>query len=136
MILVIFITGGLNKGVYVAEGAQMESKVIKVVKAGSPHPGLLSEAENCHKQKQELPGLLLDEAVTFPSHIIRVEHVLPESGEREALDVFLMRKARGQRLAETLASMWRSNKHRVFDLLNQLGRFLKAFHLRYPQKEH
>lgn len=143
--------GGLNRGVYGVEvgPGTGEGKVIKVVRAGSRHPLLLSEAENCHKQKKELPGLATDQALTFPSRIIRLVRDFESEDEEDLLrrtkidrtevfDVFLMRRARGQRLDGVLAAwLYRGSKrHRVFALLTQLGRFLRAFHLRYPGKQH
>eukprot|EP00392_Amoebophrya_sp_AT5.2_P007748 g7763.t1 len=144
--------GGLNRGVYgvdVGPGTMGEGKVIKVVRAGSRHPNLLSEAENCHKQKKELPGLATDQALTFPSRIIRLVRDFVSEDEEDLLrrtkidrsevfDVFLMRRAPGQRLDGVLAAWWyrSSKRHRVFALLTQLGRFLRAFHLRYPGKQH
>ncbi|CAD7963712.1 unnamed protein product [Amoebophrya sp. A120] len=129
--------GGLNKGIYLAEGKGIESKIIKVVAAGSQHPGLLSEAENCMRLKNEVSGLKNDQAITCPGLIIRVEHRSPETNEPELLDVILMRKARGTRLSEIFADMMtRKELLRVVDMLRQFGKFLKAFHTRYPGKQH
>ncbi|CAD7968085.1 unnamed protein product [Amoebophrya sp. A25] len=136
------LQGGLNLGVYSAEGSGMEAKALKVVKSGSRYPGILSEADNILHVRAEIPGILNDPQLTFPKEIIRVRHVPKAAdGKPEELHVMLMRKARGRRLAEVLADAWRSPslslpRSKIFELFRQIGRFLKAFHLRYPEREH
>lgn len=59
------------------------------------------------------------------------------SGQAETLDVLVMRKATGRRFAEVLADIWyKEPKSYTYQVFSKFGKFLKAFHLRYGNREH
>ena len=76
-------------------------KILKLVKGKPPHPGLLSEGENLCKLKRTVPSIATDKDVTFPEHIIRIEHMNAKR-ELELVDLLLMDRARGKRMAEVI----------------------------------
>ena len=82
--------GGMNDGIYEITGVGISTvRILKLVKGKPPHPGLLSEAENLCKLKRTVPQITSDGDVTFPEHIIRVEH-MNSKREVELIDALLM----------------------------------------------
>ncbi|CAK0903349.1 unnamed protein product [Prorocentrum cordatum] len=135
--------GGLNDGVwFVSElaraasggsGAPGRELVLKLVRGTRIDQNLLTEAENLQKIAREHPKATSDPALAFP---VKVLAVVGPGGARSH-DLIVMRKVRGERLAEVIARKWyRGEVSQIMRLLERLGTCLGEFHTRYSGVQH
>lgn len=134
--------GGLNEGVWFASdrarpapggGGPGRELVLKLVRGTRIDQNLLTEGENLQKIAREHPKATSDPALAFP---LRVVAVVGLGGARKH-DLIVMRKVRGERLAEVIARKWyRGEVNQIMRLLERLGTCLGEFHTRYSGVQH
>lgn len=134
--------GGLNEGVWFANDRARPALgvsgpgtelVLKLVRGTRIDQNLLTEAENFQKIAREHPMATSDAALAFP---LRVVAVVGPGGARRH-DLIVMRKVRGERLAEVIARKWyRGEVSQIMRLLERLGTCLGEFHTRYSGVQH
>merc|ERR1719343_1654630 len=99
--------GGLNDGVWFVsdpvQGAAKDDLVLKLVSCKKAHASLPTEAENFARIAREHPSVIDDRLVAFPSKLLSC---VGPSGK--AWDLIVMKKVRGERLAEYIARKWHS----------------------------
>mmetsp|Transcript_73049 Transcript_73049/g.191507 ORF Transcript_73049/g.191507 Transcript_73049/m.191507 type:complete len:800 (-) Transcript_73049:100-2499(-) len=126
--------GGLNEGVwYLSEpsqgaGVPREELVLKLVRCHRIATNILTEAENFLKLFRDFPGILNDKHVAFPVKIFSCHGL----GGTKRHDLIVMRKVRGERLAELIARKWYGNQvPQLMQILEKLGVCLAEYHNRY-----
>jgi len=126
--------GGLNEGVWFAKApGSREELVLKLVRCNRIAANVLTEAENFSKIYREHPQVIRDPAIAFPVKIFRC---LDRAGVRKH-DLIVMRKTRGERLAEWIARKWyASDIQTVLQIFEFLGSCLAEFHARYGNAQH
>mmetsp|Transcript_23035 Transcript_23035/g.49015 ORF Transcript_23035/g.49015 Transcript_23035/m.49015 type:complete len:843 (-) Transcript_23035:146-2674(-) len=132
--------GGLNEGVwYLGDPAQGQKNggrqelVLKLVKCSRLAPNIPTEAENFLKISKEHPAVVNDPLVAFP---IKVFSCTGPGGIKR-YDLIIMRKVRGERMAELIARMWYAGQvQRLMQIMEQLGGCLADFHNHYGNSEH
>lgn len=124
--------GGLNDGVWFVVQPGLEL-VLKLVRCYRVCPTVLTEAENFMKLSREYPSALSDQRLSFPLKMFSCFG--PDGAKRH--DLIVMRKVRGERLAEMIARKWYGNQvpslHRCFE---RVGASLSEFHARYANLQH
>lgn len=131
--------GGLNEGVWFLTdpaqpnpGSQGEL-VLKLVRGCRIDQSLLTEAENLQKIAREKPGVTSDPALAFPTRVVGL--LGPGGAKRH--DLIVMRKARGDRLAEFIARKWYSGQAQaLLHVFEKVGACLGEFHTRYGNTQH
>jgi len=125
-------SGGRNEGVWILyDGSQ--SLVLKLVNCQRRHQQIPTEAEKLVKLAREHPAIVNDPALAFPSKIF---HCLGPAGETR-YNLIVMRKVPGQTLSEVIGTKWQANQvSSVMQILDEFGRFLADFHMRYANKQH
>eukprot|EP00415_Alexandrium_ostenfeldii_P003728 UN3728 len=133
--------GGLNEGVrYLSDPSQGSGKngskeelVLKLVKCQRVAHSIPTEAENCLKIYREHPEVINDPTVAFPFKILSC---IGANGVKR-YDLIIMRKVRGERLAELIARKWYTNQvPQLMQILEKLGVCLAEFHVRYGSSQH
>jgi len=127
--------GGLNQGVwFMKEPARIpQDYVLKLVRCNRIASNVLTEAENCAKLFREQKGLATDAAVSFP---VKTFNCVDSSGEKQH-DLIVMKKVRGERLAEAIAHKWHAKQFdRVYQIMDKVGYALADFHGRYGNTQH
>lgn len=134
--------GGLNEGVWFVSDRERPALggsgpgrelVLKLVRGTRIDQNLLTEGENLQKIAREHPKATSDPALAFP---LRVVAVVGPGGARRH-DLIVMRKVRGERLAEVIARKWyRGEVSQIMRLLERLGTCLGEFHARYSGVQH
>jgi len=135
--------GGLNEGVWFLSDPDRqpsgpskdgrsrsgsEDLVLKLVRCHRIASGVLTEAENFIKIYKDHPGIVNDPCVAFPCKIF---HCVGPTGQI-ANDLIVMRKVRGERLAEKIAHLWYRNQvPQLMQILQKLGGQLALYHGRY-----
>merc|ERR1719401_1233531 len=130
--------GGLNEGVWFVsdpnQGAPKDDLVLKLVTCKKAHASLPTEAENFMRIYREHPSVISDRLVAFPSNLLSC---VGPSGK--AWDLIVMRKVRGERLAEYIERKSHSAPRQLPELLqlmDKLGARLAEFHGRYGGCQH
>lgn len=133
--------GGLNEGVWFltdpvqnsTKGSSKEEFVLKLVRCHRIDQNILTEAENFLKIYREHPAVVNDPVLAFPLRIFSC--VGPGSTKR--FDLIIMRKVRGDRLAEVIARKWYSGRvPQLWRIMEKLGVCLAEFHGRYGNNQH
>lgn len=126
--------GGLNEGVwFLSDPASDSQYVLKLVRGSRLDQSLLTESENFQKIAREYPAVTSDPAVAFP---VRVLAVVGPAGAKK-LDLIVMRRARGERLAEVIARKWYGGQvQALMHVLEKTGLCLGEFHARYGGVQH
>jgi len=126
--------GGLNEGVWFVKAlGSREELVLKLVRCNRIAPNVLTEAENFSKIYREHPQVIRDPAIAFPVKIFRC---VDRANVRKH-DLIVMRKTRGERLAEWIARKWyASDIQIVLQIFEFLGVCLAEFHARYGNAQH
>lgn len=133
--------GGLNDGVwFLSDPAQGSARggggaelVLKLVRCHRIASAVLTEVENFLKLKAEHPSIVSDPQVAFPCKMFTC---LDSSGAKRH-DLIVMRKVRGERLAELIAHKWYGNQvSQLMRVFEKLGFSLGEFHARYGNKQH
>lgn len=127
--------GGLNEGVWYMKdpGRLDQDLVLKLVKCRRIASNVLTEAENFIKLSTQHRALRTDAAVAFP---VKVFNCLDENGDKRH-DLIVMKKVRGERLAEVICRKWYMKQfHQMYLILEKIGQTLSAFHSRYGNSQH
>jgi len=131
--------GGLNEGVwYMSEpnqgaGVPREELVLKLVRCHRIASNILTEAENFIKLFHDYPNALNDKFIAFPVKLFSCKGT---NGVKRH-DLIVMRKVRGERLAELIAKKVYSNQTpSLLQILEKLGVCLAEFHNRYGGSNH
>lgn len=133
--------GGLNEGVWFLSdpghgGGPPRSGyelVLKLVRCHRIATNIPTEAENFLNISREHPSIVNDPSVAFP---VKLFNCLGPDGVKKN-DLIVMRKVRGERLAEFIALKWYSGAiPQVMQMLEKLGACLAEFHLRYDFTQH
>eukprot|EP00927_Polykrikos_kofoidii_P029598 TRINITY_DN25580_c0_g1_i2.p1 TRINITY_DN25580_c0_g1~~TRINITY_DN25580_c0_g1_i2.p1 ORF type:complete len:1125 (-),score=174.58 TRINITY_DN25580_c0_g1_i2:188-3562(-) len=131
--------GGLNEGVWYLDDPDRSSSssgpktiVLKLVRCHRIASAVLTEAENFLKFSRQYPGIVNDPTVAFPCKILYVM----SNGTRKH-DLICMRKVRGERMAELIATKWYGKQvDKLMQIFETLGRKLREFHHRYGNHQH
>jgi len=128
--------GGLNEGVWFIsdpKGSSKEEFVLKLVRCHRIDHNILTEAENFLKIYREHPAVVKDPILAFPFRIFSC--VGPSS--MKLFDLIIMRKVRGDRLAEVIARKWYGCQvPQLLRIMEKLGVCLAEFHGRYGNSQH
>lgn len=126
--------GGLNEGVwFLSDPGAREELVLKLVRCHRVAASIPTEAENCLKIYREHPNVVHDPTVAFP---VKIFGCLGPGGTKR-YDLIIMRKVRGERLAELIARKWYSKQvPQLMQILEKLGVCLAEFHARYGNSQH
>lgn len=144
--------GGLNEGVWYltdpappqqthglgAKNALGQSSgsgdlVLKLVRCHRIAPSVLTEAENFCKIVRDHPGVVNDPLISFPCKILGC--VGPNGTKLH--DLIVMRKMRGERLAEMVATKLFNNQvPQLLQIFDKLGGVVCDFHRRYGMCQH
>lgn len=128
--------GGLNEGVWFLsdpKGGSKEEFVLKLVKCHRIDQNILTEAENFLKIARDHPAAVADPVLAFP---LRVFSCVGPGGAKR-FDLIVMRKVRGERLAEVIARKWYGGQvPQLLRVLEKLGACLAEFHGRYGNNQH
>lgn len=128
--------GGLNEGVWFVScstAAGMEEYVLKLVRCNRIAHNILTEAENLVRISREHPRTMCDPAVAFPFKIFSCLGV----GGAKKNDLIVMRKVRGERLAEWIARKWYGKQTpQLLQTFEALGAKLAEFHAHYGNVQH
>jgi len=123
--------GGLNEGVWFLN-ANGVSLVLKLVRGKRQHD-IPTEAESFVKLSQEHPGIAGDMSITFPIKIFKCMR----RDATKVLDLIVMRKAPGMRLAEITAHMYHGKQvDSIMPIYERVGKLLREFHTRYGNSQH
>lgn len=130
--------GGLNEGVWFlsdlgAPEPRPKEFVLKLVRCHRISQSVPTEAENFIKMASAHPGIVNDPCVAFPAWIFSC--LGPDRGKR--YDLIVMWKARGERLAELIATKWYGKQiEALWNIFSKLGENLGGFHKRYGNNQH
>jgi len=129
--------GGLNEGVWFAtdasKGSVKEELVLKLVRCHRVAASIPTEAENCLRIFREHSSAVNDSTIAFP---IKIFSCLGTGGTKR-YDLIVMRRVRGERLAELIARKWYSKQlPQLMQILEKLGICLAEFHARYSNSQH
>lgn len=129
--------GGLNEGVWFAtdasKGSTKEELVLKLVRCHRVAASIPTEAENCLRIFREHSSAVNDPTIAFP---IKIFSCLGTGGTKR-YDLIVMRRVRGERLAELIARKWYSKQvPQLMQILEKLGICLAEFHARYGNSQH
>lgn len=134
--------GGLNEGVWILSGTMQsagsqrgrkDELVLKLVRCKRIAPSILTEAENFLELQKSYPSLAADPSLAFPMKILSC--MGPGNVKRH--DLIVMRKLRGDRLAELIATKWYGNQvPQLMDIFEKLGECLAEFHRGYGNAQH
>lgn len=127
--------GGLNQGVWFVKDASrlQQDYVLKLVRCNRIASNVLTEAENCAKLLREQKGIATDSHVSFP---VKTFNCVDANGEKQH-DLIVMKKVRGERLAEAIAHKWHAKQFdRVYQIMDKVGCALAEFHSRYGNAQH
>jgi hypothetical protein len=131
--------GGQNEGVWVMHlgPAGMASighqeVVLKLISGMRKIHNLPTEAETIVQVANTFPNIREDPLLSFPLKVFDVHTYGPQQPQ---FTLFVMPKARGQRLADfiSLRLVRQGGVQDVCEMLTRLGQTLKQFHLRYQQ---
>jgi hypothetical protein len=142
--------GGLNDGVWyisdpelasfgpskagISNASGSEQLVLKLVRSHRVASNVPTETENFLKLQRDHPNIVNDPQVAFPCRIYSCIY----NGQKQK-DLIVMRKARGERLAEFMAKKWYGNeasKRQLMNILKKIGATLREFHSRYSGLQH
>lgn len=138
--------GGLNEGVWFMSdpdnvpsepskqgpGNASGDLVLKLVRCHRVASSVPTEAENFIKLFRDHPRIIDDPNLAFPCMIFSCML----TGQKRH-DLIVMRKVRGERLAELIARKWYGNQRQhLMQILERLGTALGEFHARYSNKQH
>lgn len=126
--------GGLNEGIWFVSAAGVgQDLVLKLVRGHRIASSVLTEAENLVKISQQRPMMTKDPLLAFP---IKIFSCLSRSGVKRH-DLIVMRKARGERLAEWIARKWYGAQVPfMLQVFERVGCTLADFHSRYSNAQH
>jgi hypothetical protein len=109
-----------------------EQLVLKLVRCHRIASNVLTETENFLRLQREYPSIVDDPHLAFPCKIFSCML----NGQKQK-DLIVMRKVRGERLAEQIARKWYGNQvPRLFQIFERLGTVLGEFHSRYNSSQH
>jgi hypothetical protein len=129
-------SGGLNEGVWFMTDPDQPSSgsgdlVLKLVRCHRVASSVPTEAENFIRLAKEHPRIVDDPHLAFPCMIFSCML----SGQKKN-DLIVMRKVRGERMAELIARKWYGNQRpHLMQILERLGITLGEFHARYGIKQ-
>jgi len=123
--------GGLNLGIWlVSGGAELVLKQVRCARVAS---NVLTEAENFIRVVKENPEIAQDPAVAFPVKILSCVG----ADRRPVSDLIVMKKSRGERLCEYVATKFYANQvPQLCAAMEAVGRALRRFHERYGNQQH
>lgn len=123
--------GGLNLGIWlVSGGAELVLKQVRCARVAS---NVLTEAENFIRVVKEHPEITQDPVVAFPVKILSCVG----ADRRPVSDVIVMKKSRGERLCEYVATKFYANQvPQLCAAMEAVGRALRRFHERYGNQQH
>lgn len=125
--------GGLNEGVWYVACPGRDELVLKLVRCKRLATNILTEAENFAKLSTEYPTAYRDPQLALP---LKILSCLGRGGEKKN-DLIIMRKVRGERLAEWIAKKWHgSQSPQMMQLFERLGARLAEYHARYGNAQH
>lgn len=124
--------GGLNLGVwYVSDPMYEQEFVLKLVRGHRIASGVPTEVENLRRLAVQHPEMLNDEVLSFPFKVF--DCISPEL----KLDLIVMRKVPGQRLAEIIATKCAfCQMDKLMPIFRRIGQVLAQFHTRYHNLQH
>lgn len=123
--------GGLNQGIWYAKNASQEF-VLKLVRPDRIATNVLTEAENFRKIQETQAGVISDPVLSFPVKIFSCVYQ-----QRKLHDLIVMRRVRGERLAEWIARRrHQSDTQKILHVFELLGATLSDFHRRYGNCQH
>lgn len=124
--------GGLNEGVWFIKSG-VEDFVLKLVRCNRIAQNVLTEAENLMRISREHPQTMHDPCVAFP---FKIFSCLGMGGAKKN-DLIVMRKVRGERLAEWIARKWYGKQTpQLLQVFEAIGARLAEFHARYGNAQH
>eukprot|EP00929_Paragymnodinium_shiwhaense_P068968 TRINITY_DN34794_c0_g1_i3.p1 TRINITY_DN34794_c0_g1~~TRINITY_DN34794_c0_g1_i3.p1 ORF type:complete len:244 (+),score=62.15 TRINITY_DN34794_c0_g1_i3:81-734(+) len=138
--------GGLNEGIWFVSdpdrvpsgpsspraASAREDLVFKLVKCQRTTPSILTEAENFMEISKKFLEIMNDPVLAFPHKIFACWF----NGAKRH-DLIVMRKVRGERLAELIAhKMFQNKGAQIYRILERLGACLAHFHGRYGGAQH
>jgi hypothetical protein len=127
-------TGGQNDGIFFIQSVSFKLYCLKVVRGGRKFDSVPSERENYLAIKKKFPDIVGDENVCFPRCIMSFSR---QVGGVDGWDVFVMNVARGERMAEVVGRLVKSNDlNKLGQVCLQVGIQVVKFHQRYFSTQH
>jgi hypothetical protein len=131
-------TGGQNEGIFFIQTPQSiggeTPKILyclKTVRGGRKFDTVPCERENYISIKSRYPSIVEDDDVAFPKRVFEF------SDKSNSWDVFVMKVARGERMAEVIGRLVKSGQwNELAKVYHQVGSSLQKFHHRYNSTQH
>lgn len=129
-------TGGQNDGIWFISEGQKKVCCLKAVRSGRKFESVPSETENYLDLMKRFPNLSRDSSICFPFKVVQL--VDSGSSRKPVWDVFAMRVAPGERLAEVIGKIHHSykNENKLKEVFSAVGRRVREFHKSYGEAQH
>jgi hypothetical protein len=127
--------GGQNEGVWC-----LQDKIERVKTANSKKPLIAKlvkvqhqEGERFRRLSSELPGLMHDSMLAFPTYILHCKR----AGGKQEYDLIVMPLVEGEIAGDVIGKLWWTNQAaKVMQIIEDIGTCLGNFHQRYGNKQH